>query len=233
MLTNEQIESLFTFCRRHFVYYYDVQVELVDHLANAVESEMKTNPKLSFENALDKVHGGFGIMGFTPLVAEKEKMALRKERKLLWSIFKEQFKWPKVLLFFLLTTIMFSAFSTDLISIKWSLIAIVIAGCFSNLYQTLKFSRVILKSGKKFLLGGVSQFVGLAWLPFYIFSYPQILDKNFLPNTHSSFSTLLISLFLSLFIIIIQALWQTVSSVKKSLYKTYPEVFLGKNLNAY
>lgn len=58
MLTNEQIQSLFTFCEKHFVKYYDVQVELVDHLANAVELEMQTNPKYSFERALEKVQVG-------------------------------------------------------------------------------------------------------------------------------------------------------------------------------
>lgn len=233
MLTTEQIQSLFTFCRKHFVYYYDVQVELVDHLANAVELEMQKDSKISFERALEKVHESFGLMGFAPLVAEKEKMALRNGRKLFWDFFKEQFNWPKVTLFFLLSILFFSIFSSDLIPMQYCFIAIIIIGCFSHLYQTLMISRVILKSGKKFLLGGISQFVGIMWIPLNIFSYSRVLDKYFFSNTHSAFSTLLLSLFLSLFIIITMALWQTVSSAKNSLYKNYPEVFLSKNLNAY
>ena len=233
ILTNEQIESLFTFCRRHFVYYYDVQVELVDHLANAVESEMKTNPKLSFENALDKVHGGFGIMGFAPLVAEKEKMAVIKGRRLLWNFFKIQFKWPKILFFILITSFLFTIFSNDFISIKWSFIVIVNIGCFADAYQTIKLNRIISKTGKKFLTGEISQLAGLLWFPFYVFYYPNIFDKGFLSHVTSSLTIFEISLFLSVFIILIQALSLTVSSFKNSLYKTYPEVFLSKNLNAY
>jgi hypothetical protein len=31
-ITPEETEKLFAFCRQHFVYHYDLQVELVDHL---------------------------------------------------------------------------------------------------------------------------------------------------------------------------------------------------------
>lgn len=75
MLTKEQIESLFTFCEKHFVKYYEVQLELVDHLANAIELKMADDPNLSFEEALEEVHQSFGVMGFAPLVAEKQKIA--------------------------------------------------------------------------------------------------------------------------------------------------------------
>ena len=225
MLTSEQIESLFTFCRKHFVYYYDVQVELVDHLANAVEAEMKAVPEITFEKALEKVHAGFGIFGFAPLVAEKEKMAIKKERRLFWNICKEQFRWPKILLFFLLTILMFTLFSTDLISMKWSIITIIFLAGFCNLYQTLKVSRTISKSGKKFLLSGMAQFTGLSWMPFYLLYYPRMFEKNFFINIHSPLSILFLSLCLSLLIILVIALWQTISSVRDTLYKNYPEVF--------
>lgn len=36
-LTKEQIQSLFTFTKQHFVEWYDLQCELVDHLANDIE----------------------------------------------------------------------------------------------------------------------------------------------------------------------------------------------------
>jgi hypothetical protein len=32
-ITPEETEKLFAFCRQRFVYHYDLQVELVDHLA--------------------------------------------------------------------------------------------------------------------------------------------------------------------------------------------------------
>ena len=33
-LTSEQIDQLYLFTRQHFVEYYDLQTELVDHLAH-------------------------------------------------------------------------------------------------------------------------------------------------------------------------------------------------------
>ena len=36
-LTEIQITNLYQFTRQHFVYHYDVQTELVDHLANDIE----------------------------------------------------------------------------------------------------------------------------------------------------------------------------------------------------
>ena len=51
-LSAEQIERLYQFTRQHYVEYYDLQTELVDHLANAIEEQWQQNPKLSFEEAL-------------------------------------------------------------------------------------------------------------------------------------------------------------------------------------
>lgn len=223
MLTKEQIESLFVFCKNHFVKYYDVQVELVDHLANAVELEMHTDPKISFEKTLEKVHQGFGVMGFAPLVAQKRKMAEKQGRRLFWKLFKEQFRWPKILLFFLITAILFTIFSNNLISIQAIFFTIIIVGCYFEVYQTLHIRRVISKTGKNFLLLGISEIVSLAWLPVYLF--PRIFDEDFLSNLHSAFGIFLLSIFLSVFIVLIVSLSQTIFSIKNTLHNNYPEVF--------
>lgn len=223
MLTREQIKSLFTFCENHFVKYYDVQVELVDHLANAVELEMQKDPKISFEKALEKVHKNFGIMGFAPLVAQKIKIAEKQSRSLFWKLFKAQFKWPKIILFFLITAVLFTIFSIHLIFIKWAFLVIIIVGCYFEVYQTLHLRVVISNTGKKFLLLGTSQMVSFAWLPVYLL--PRIFDSGFLSNMHSALGILVLSIFLSLFIVLIVSLSQTIFSLKKELYKNYPEVF--------
>ena len=53
-LTASQIDNLFKFTCKHYVYHYDVQSELVDHLANDIESIWQETPNLSFEQARDK-----------------------------------------------------------------------------------------------------------------------------------------------------------------------------------
>lgn len=96
MITDAQFESLFAFCRKHYVHYYDVQVELVDHLAEAIEEKMNMNPKLSFDQGLDQVYAGFGIKGFADIVATRIEMASKKSRRQKWKLFFSYFTVPKI-----------------------------------------------------------------------------------------------------------------------------------------
>jgi hypothetical protein len=77
-LTQEQIDQLYIFTRQHYVEYFDVQSELVDHLANAIETEWQENPKLSFDEALNKEFKKFGVFGFEDVVEQKQKQLTRK-----------------------------------------------------------------------------------------------------------------------------------------------------------
>lgn len=86
-LSAEQIDALFTFTKKHLVEHYDVQVELVDHLANAIEEQWKTNPNISFEDTLQKEYKNFGVFGFTGLVEQKQA-ALQNHY---WHIIKKEF----------------------------------------------------------------------------------------------------------------------------------------------
>lgn len=54
-ITDEQIEQLFDFTRKHYVEHYYVQVELVDRLVNDIELQWKENPNIPFEDALETV----------------------------------------------------------------------------------------------------------------------------------------------------------------------------------
>ena len=61
-----QIQNLYTFTRKHYVEYYDLQTELVDHLANDIEAMWKEQPQLSFEEAKTKAFKKFGVFVFRP-----------------------------------------------------------------------------------------------------------------------------------------------------------------------
>jgi hypothetical protein len=69
-LTEDQITHLFKFVRSKYVHYIDLQYELVDHLASAIEEEM-VNGKLDFYQALNAVYRRFPITGFTQIIAAK------------------------------------------------------------------------------------------------------------------------------------------------------------------
>ena len=81
-LTNEQIEKLYLFTRQHFVEWYDLQTELVDHLANAIEEQWQTNPKRTFDEALQIEFKKFGVFGFSDVVQERQVVLEKKYRKI-------------------------------------------------------------------------------------------------------------------------------------------------------
>jgi len=90
-LTNIQIQELYKFTRKHFVEHYDVQTELVDHLANDIESIWQETPNLSFEEARDKSFKKFGIFGFMDVVEKKQSQMTKKYFKIILRFVKEWF----------------------------------------------------------------------------------------------------------------------------------------------
>jgi len=96
-LTETHIENLYKFTRRHYVYYYDVQTELVDHLANDIEDIWQAQPNLSFQEARDKAFKKFGIFGFMDVIEAKQKQMSKRYRKIIWRFFSEWFTLPKLL----------------------------------------------------------------------------------------------------------------------------------------
>lgn len=172
MLSKKQIQSLFIFCEKHFVKYYDVQVELVDHLANAIELEMHNQPKLTFEKALEKVHQSFGVMGFAPLVAEKQNQAEKQSRKIFWKLLKAQFGWPKILTFFVLSAAMFTLFSFNTFLMNWSFGLIILLSWLVLFFCMLRIRRESGRTGRKFLLVDSS-------CHYSIFVTPNILPEYF------------------------------------------------------
>ncbi|RYZ21482.1 MAG: hypothetical protein EOO16_12785 [Chitinophagaceae bacterium] len=97
-LSKEQIDQLFAFTKKKLVHWYDLQAELVDHLASRIEEEQEKNPALDFDRALAKVYDGFGIFGFAHIVQQKTAQLERSSRRLWWKTFKAFFAWPKIVL---------------------------------------------------------------------------------------------------------------------------------------
>jgi hypothetical protein len=60
------------------VEYYDLQTELVDHLANDMEVIWQKQPTLSFEQARDASFKKFGVFGFMDVVGERQKAMTKR-----------------------------------------------------------------------------------------------------------------------------------------------------------
>jgi len=97
-LTEEEISLLFEFCEFHNVRYYDVQIELVDHLASAIEQNWNKDLGLPFEDVLKAEYKGFGYGGFSAIVEKKEKALKEKYQSLQRKYVLQYFRLPKVIL---------------------------------------------------------------------------------------------------------------------------------------
>lgn len=103
-LTSFQIDQLYQFTRKHYVEHYDLQTELVDHLANAIEQQWLSKQELTFEEALVIEFKKFGIFGFSDIVDERRRTLTIKYNQIIKQHFVDFFSWPKfvqtIILFF-------------------------------------------------------------------------------------------------------------------------------------
>lgn len=154
-LTPEEIEELFVFCRKHYVMQYDLQIELVDHIASSIEEQWDTNPALSFQEALNKTFGKFGIFGFSKIKEQKEKELRRKYNHLFFQYLIDFYKWPKALLTFALTILLYLIFrltnDVHLVTVSLSLV-ICISLIGYHVYFFEKFFEIKTSPKKSFLI---------------------------------------------------------------------------------
>ncbi len=66
-LSTEQLKKIQTFIQKRGIVYEDVQAEVLDHVATAVEERMAADEALSFEEALHQTHLSFGVFGFSTI----------------------------------------------------------------------------------------------------------------------------------------------------------------------
>lgn len=220
-LTKEQIAYLFKFCEKHYVYHYDVQVELVDHLANAIELEMSRDEKISFNHALDHVYAGFGVMGFAPIVREKSEQVRRMAKKQYWAEVANQLKWPQAVAFFLAVAFFYTV---TVESLNLGLLFLGLAGVGGPVYLLvclIRDQRILKKSGKKFLSINNYHINSGVCLPLYIMSQLVIHRPDISP--------FLLSLITGVYLLTTVAAYRVTHKMKEKLINDYPEVFQISN----
>jgi hypothetical protein len=219
-LNKEQIAELFSFTEKKFVQWYDVQVEIVDHLANKIEAEMEQNVTLDFKTALSKVYASFGIFGFARIVKQKEEQVRKANNKHWIKEFKNQFTWPNLARSLALLLIIHFVFQfIPLGDIFLFGFIIVIA----NLISKIIISKKQNKSKKKLLLTQYflfPDFLGSIYLQIFIhfWRYKSIAEISFQAQC------ILVAL---VFLITISYLasMQVASKIKRKAQSLYPEAF--------
>lgn len=109
-LTPEQIEAMYDFCYDHDVLEYEIQTELVDHLATAVENQLSENPETSFKEALiDYYYLNFGIDGFRKIVKSKRRSFRNQYDQLFLRFLGSFFQLPRIILTLALILTLFTS----------------------------------------------------------------------------------------------------------------------------
>jgi hypothetical protein len=226
-LTSEQIDRLYQFTRQHYVEWYDLQTELVDHLANAIEAQWQEHPKLSYEEALQKEFKKFGVFGFMDVVEKRQAALNKKYNGIIWKHFKAFFTIPKIILttilvgltYFLLNITLYKA---DVVLVAFGII--ILSFYFFIIYFANKNKKANAATHKKWLLKeiilGRSSIVGMIYLPIQIMLHSEKVLENSLGVLAISF--LLVSLILIEYIMVVEI----PKKAEAYLHETYPEYAL-------
>jgi len=175
-LTEEQVKKLYAFCIKSEIYEYDMQIEIVDHLASSIEAQWNNNPELSFGWALKNSLQRFGKNGLRKLVRKLKKQLRHNFNLVLWRYFLEYFKLPKIIL----TAVLFLLIYTILRLVSNNIIVLyfitIPAALFSLYYHYYIFPRKIeihTTSNKSFILldylNNINKRIGIfAQLPYWV-----------------------------------------------------------------
>lgn len=198
-LDKPQIEALYKFTRQHYVEYYDVQTELVDHLANGIEAQWQKDPEVSFDEALKTEFKKFGVFGFSEILEKRERAMEKKYFGLIWKEAKDLLKQPKWILLLVLScsaTYLLLSFQVGVYAL---MALIVVLFLLSAIYVGRKNSNLKkkMKSGKKvFLLErlilNTGGYFSIMWIPIHIFNLTDISVNPYVVLPMSLFVVFLI-----------------------------------------
>lgn len=218
-LNESQIQDLFHFAKRHYVEHYDVQVEIVDHLASAIEERLSKNSNQVFEQVLDDVYQGFEPMGLSGFVEAMEKRVYERGRREALKEFKSFFTIPKIFL----TSILFvvACIFVDYVPFeiyKPSLLVLVIFTAVSLLIIYFSKKRRVKKPIASWQRVIQNNFVGVFIAVFNLGFNQSVLDDT--PGFRYLFAVCTV-----LFVISSIADFQVMEKTFSNLKKEFPEAF--------
>jgi hypothetical protein len=229
-LTNTQLDKLYTFTQKHYVDYYDLQTELVDHLSNGIEAIWQENNKLSFEDALQLEFKKFGIFGFTDLVDQRRAKMSKRYNKLIASILKTYFTLPRVLLTTLLflVAILIVQYIPYKSSVVIGLFVIPLSVLFFKMIKYKQQQKKRKKNGQKLWM--FEEIISSYGHTFFFFqlllNVPQFLIRtDRLSNILNSFvGSIIVSVILVVFFLMMYVMLYVIpSKAKEHIAKAHPE----------
>ena len=136
ILTPIQVDTIRNIVKNAGATYYDVEVELTDHICNMVEQLMLRNKNIAFEEALNQALHVFEPEGLSNLIQKriKKNKTILTERNIMQTFFKA-FRLPHLLLtiaFVMFYTYFFVYHKTNFLVIKSMFMTIGIVTAIGN-----------------------------------------------------------------------------------------------------
>ena len=98
-LNSEQITYIENYINKNDIKYYELYMEILDHMILSVEAILEKDKEISFKDAVVEAKvEGFGKKGFRGMMIEKQKLAQKQASKDNFKRIKEYFTFPKIVL---------------------------------------------------------------------------------------------------------------------------------------
>ena len=220
-ISAEQFTELTAFTRKHFVEHYDLQCELADHLAHAIEERWINKPDLDFNEALNLEFKKFGVFGFMDVVEQRQLALTKKYHRLMWGYFKQFLKLPKIVvtLLFVLATFKLLEYSVNVYTAL--LLVMTFWGIYRLIAINIEYKKRLKQTGRHWLFediimrcGGVAAFI---YIPYQVLF--QVYDNE--PGVVAKYVMALFLVAFALYLYIV--LYVIPNRAQEHLLKTYPE----------
>jgi hypothetical protein len=149
-LTTEQIEYVENYIISKDIKWYELQVELTDHMVTSMEGFWEKNPELTFHQVKQYAEDQFGRNGFKAIEEERTQILRKEFKRAQLKMVAEYFKFPKIFGSFLLVIVAFkiSFYFENTQGYIGVLFGTLIVGCLPFYYLLYKSSKI---EGKRFL----------------------------------------------------------------------------------
>ena len=95
-LTTEQIEYVSNYIKSFDIKWYELQVELTDHMVNSMEEIWEKDPELTFHQVKQYAENSFGRNGFKAIEEDRIQILRKEFRKAQWKMITKYLKFPKI-----------------------------------------------------------------------------------------------------------------------------------------
>ncbi|NRT14426.1 hypothetical protein HNP99_000766 [Flavobacterium sp. 28A] len=95
-LTNQQIEYVENYIISKDIKWYELQVELTDHMINSMEEFWAEDPELTFHQVKYYAEEKFGKNGFKAIEEERTHILRKEYRRVQWKMIADYLKFPKI-----------------------------------------------------------------------------------------------------------------------------------------